>query len=39
MRPEVGTEDVVVGILAAIGIVVLIVVFVWVVREVLKKES
>ncbi len=39
MKPEIGTEDVVVGILAAIGIVVLIVVFVWVVREVLKKES
>jgi hypothetical protein len=39
MRSAYATEDLVVGILAAIGIVVLIVVFVWVVRDVLKKGS
>jgi hypothetical protein len=39
MKPEIGTEDVVVGILAAIGIVVLIVVFVWVVRMVMHQDS
>lgn len=36
---EFATEDVMIGILATIGVVVLIVVFVYVVRLVLKKES
>jgi hypothetical protein len=34
-----GTADIVVGVIASIGVVVLIVVFVYVVRQVLKKES
>lgn len=33
------TEEITIGVLAAIGVVVLVAVFVWVVREVLKKES
>lgn len=37
MRAEIGTGDVVVGILAAIGVVVLIVVFVIVFRQVMKE--
>jgi hypothetical protein len=36
---EFTTEDTVIGVLAAIGVLVLIVVFVYVVRQVLKKES
>jgi len=32
-------EDIVVGLIASIGVVVLIVVFVYVVRQVLKRES
>ncbi len=38
VRPEYGTEDIVVGVLAALGVVVLIVVFVWVFREVMLKK-
>lgn len=38
MKPEVGTGDVVVGILAAIGVVVLIVVFVWVIKDRMLKK-
>ena len=33
------TEDIVVGVIASIGVVVLLVVFVYVVRQVLKRES
>jgi cbb3-type cytochrome oxidase subunit 3 len=33
------TEDIVVGVIASIGVIVLIVVFVYVVRQVLRKES
>lgn len=36
---EFATEDIVVGVVASIGVVVLIAVFVYVVRQVLKKES
>jgi cbb3-type cytochrome oxidase subunit 3 len=36
---EMATENIVIGVLASIGVVVLIVVFVYVVRQVLKKES
>ncbi len=36
---EFATEDIVVGLIASIGVVVLIVVFVYVVRQVLKRES
>jgi hypothetical protein len=33
------TENIVIGILAGIGVIVLLVMFVYVVRQVLKKES
>ena len=36
---EFTTEDTMIGVLASIGVVVLLVVFVYVVRQVLKKES
>lgn len=36
---EYATENIVVGVLASIGVVVLLIVFVYVVRQVLKKES
>ncbi len=36
---EFATEDIVVGVIASIGVVVLIVVLVYVVRQVLKRES
>ena len=36
---ELATEDIVVGVIASIGVVVLIIVFVYVVRQVLKRES
>jgi hypothetical protein len=36
---EYATENIVIGVLASIGVVVLIVVFAYVVRQVLKKES
>ena len=36
---EFATEDIVVGVIASIGVVVFIVVFVYVVRQVLKRES
>jgi len=36
---EFATEEIVVGVIASIGVVVLLVVFVYVVRQVLKKES
>ncbi|MGH7259056.1 MAG: hypothetical protein ACREI9_00050 [Nitrospiraceae bacterium] len=39
MKPEIGTEDVIVGILGAIGVVVLIVLFVYVVRNMLLKKE
>jgi hypothetical protein len=38
MQPEIGMADIVVGILAAIGVVVLIVVFVWVYRTHIQKQ-
>jgi hypothetical protein len=34
-----GAENIVIGVLASIGVVVLLVVFVYVVRQVLRKES
>jgi len=36
---EYATENIVIGVLASIGVVVLIVVFAYVVRQLLKKES
>jgi hypothetical protein len=36
---EYATESIVIGVLAAIGVVVLLIVFVYVLRQVLKKES
>lgn len=39
MNPEMGTADVVVGILAALGVLVLIAVFVYVVKTVLLKKD
>jgi hypothetical protein len=38
VKPEIGTGDIVVGVLAALGVVVLIVVFVIVFRSVLRKK-
>lgn len=37
MNPEMGTADVVIGVLAAIGVVVLIIVFVVVFRKVMRE--
>ncbi len=37
MSPEIGTGDVIVGILAALGVVVLIILFIVLVRNVLKE--
>lgn len=37
MSPEIGTGDVIVGILAVIGVVVLIILFIVLVRNVLKE--
>ena len=39
MKPEIGTGDVIVGILGTIGVVVLIALFVYVVRTVLTKKE
>lgn len=39
MKPEIGTGDIIVGLLGAIGVVVLIVLFVYVVRDVLTKKE
>lgn len=39
MQSEIGTGDIVVGVLAAIGVVVLVAVFVYVVRNVLLKKE
>ena len=36
---EMATENIVIGVLAGIGLVVLLILFVYVVRQVLKKES
>jgi hypothetical protein len=38
VKPEIGTGDIVVGVLAALGVVVLIVVFVIVFRSVLNRK-
>jgi hypothetical protein len=38
MPPEIGTADVVVGVLAAIGVLVLIVVFIWVYKDHVQKK-
>jgi hypothetical protein len=38
MKAEFGTADIVVGILGALGVVVLIVVFVWVLRDRMLKK-
>lgn len=38
MNPEIGTGDVVIGVLAAIGVVVLIVLFVWVFKDRMLKK-
>jgi hypothetical protein len=38
MRPEIGTADIVVGVLAAVGVVILIVLFVWVFRDRMLKK-
>ena len=37
MNPEVGTPDIVVGVLAGLGVIVLIVVFVFVFRNVMRR--
>ncbi len=39
MKSEIGTGDIIVGILGAIGVVVLIVLFVYVVRSILMKKE
>jgi hypothetical protein len=36
---EYSTADIVIGIVASVGVIVLIAVFVYVVREILKRES
>ncbi len=33
MKPDIATSDIVVGVLAALGVVVLIIVFVWVFKD------
>lgn len=38
MKPEMGTADVIVGLLAALGVVVLVVVFVMVFKKVLRNK-
>lgn len=38
VRPEIGTGDIVVGMLAALGVVVLIALFVWVLRDRMMKK-
>lgn len=38
MPPEVGTADIVVGILGTLGVVLLIVVFIWVFRDRMLKK-
>ncbi len=38
MKPEMETGDIVIGVMASLGVVVLFVVFVWVVRRVMRKE-
>lgn len=35
---EIATENIVIGVLASIGVVVLLIVFVYVVKQVLRKE-
>ncbi len=35
----IATENIVIGVLATVGVVVLLVLFVYVVRQILKKES
>jgi hypothetical protein len=39
MKYEVGTGDIIVGLLGAVGVVVLIVLFIYVVRNVLMKKE
>ncbi len=39
MKPDIGTGDIIVGILGAIGVVVLIVLFIYVVRDVLTRKE
>jgi len=39
MKPDVGTGDIIVGVLGAIGVVVLIVLFIYVVRDILTKKE
>ncbi len=39
MKPEIGTGDIVVGILGAIGVVVLIALFIYVVRDILTRKE
>jgi hypothetical protein len=39
MKPEVDTGDIIVGVLGAIGVVVLIVLFIYVVRNMLMKKE
>lgn len=38
MKPEMETGDIVIGVIASLGVVVLFVVFVWVVRQMMRKE-
>ena len=39
MKPEIGTGDIIVGILGAIGVVVLLALFIYVVRDVLTRKE
>ncbi len=39
MKPDIGTGDIVVGILGAIGVVVLIALFIYVVRDILTRKE
>jgi hypothetical protein len=39
MKPDIGTGDIIVGVLGAIGVVVLLVLFIYVVRNILTKKE
>ena len=39
MKPDIGTGDIIVGILGAIGVVVLLALFIYVVRDVLTRKE
>jgi beta-lactamase regulating signal transducer with metallopeptidase domain len=39
MKPDIGTGDIIVGVLGAIGVIVLLVLFIYVVRNILTKKE